>query len=93
MNFCYINIFFEASIPVTLAPSLHMGSDNRPPPQPISSKENFFKGFFELIILKCSLIFFFIYPILTGLNLCNDLNFPIGFHHSLDSFENFSISL
>jgi len=35
----------------------------------------------------------FMYLILIGLSLCKDLNFPIGFHHSSDNFENFSISL
>ena len=32
-------------------------------------------------------------PILTGLNLCSGLNFPLGSHHSSAILENFSISL
>ena len=94
MNFRDIDMFFfEASIPVTFAPSLHMGSERRPPPQPTSNKVRPFSIFFCPFKLKWFTIVSFIYWILMGLNLCNGLNFPRGSHHSSDSLENFSISL
>ena len=37
-------MFFDASIPVTVAPNLFKGSHNRPPPQPISKIFIFFNG-------------------------------------------------
>ena len=86
-------IFFsEASIPVTLAPNLHIGSDKSPPPQPISRIFTFLRGFFLSLSLNVLIILFFIYKILMGLNLCKGLNFPSGSHHSFAIFENFSIS-
>ena len=44
------------------------------------------------LILKILIILSLIYFILIGLNLCNGINFPSGFHHSSAIFENFSIS-
>src|SRR5210317_1743669 len=88
----YIIFFFDASMPTTLAPSLHIGSDNNPPPQPISSNLIFFNGLSDDLILKSLIIFSFIYLILIGLKLCNGLNLPLGSHHSSAILENFSIS-
>ena len=50
-------LFFEASMPVKFAPSLEIGSDSNPPPQPISKIFKFFKGLLLLLILKCETIF------------------------------------
>ena len=82
--------FSDASIPVTVAPNLAIGSLIKPPPQPISkifipSK----KLNFSFFILNCFFMFSVMYSILTGLNMCRGLNFPLTSHHSSASFENF----
>ena len=81
--------FSDASIPKTLAPNLHIGSDNRPPPHPISNILILSNGLSLLFSLKELIIFAFMYEILIGLNLCNGLNLPSGFHHSSAILENF----
>ena len=45
-------LFIDASIPVTFAPNLLIGSDRRPPPQPISKILRFLSGCILLLILK-----------------------------------------
>ena len=79
-------------MPTTFAPSLDIGSDRRPPPQPISNNCKFLRGLLFFCNLKCSIKLSLIYLILIGLNLCRGLNFPDGSHHSLAILENFSIS-
>ena len=73
-------------------PILTEGSHNKPPPHPISRILIFFNGLFLFFKLNALIILFFIYAILIGLNLCNGLNLPSGFHHSSAILENFSIS-
>ena len=82
----------EASIPVTVAPNLERGSLKRPPPHPISNILISFKGNFSDLFPNFFVIVSFIYLSLTGLKLCNGLNFPLGSHHSSANFENLSIS-
>ena len=52
----------------------------------------FSRGFLLFLSLKELVILSLMYEILMGLNLCNGLNLPVGFHHSSAIFENFSIS-
>ena len=53
---CATGIFLgAASIQVTAAPSLAIGSDNRPQPQPISSRSNPSNGFWFLVDLLNSI--------------------------------------
>ena len=47
------------------------------------------KKFLLFSIFKYFLILSVIYSILTGLNICNGLNFPLTSHHSSASLENF----
>ena len=91
MNY-HLIFLIDASIPVILAPNLHIGSESNPPPQPISKILIPDKGLGLFLVLNCSIIFSLIYLILIGLNLCKGLNFPWGSHHSSAIFENFSIS-
>ena len=58
-----LNIFLEASIPVTSAPSLHIGSDNNPPPHPISKILRFLSGLSLFLSLKVLIILSLIYEI------------------------------
>ena len=80
--FAILIFFSEASIPVTFAPNLDIGSAINPPPQPISKIFNLDKGKIFFSILKCLIMFSLMYFILKGLKACKGLNFPSGFHHS-----------
>src|SRR5450432_4488607 len=83
----------EASTPTTANPSRDMGSDSRPPPQPISSSRRPSKGRRAFgsrpnrcrawSRMKLSRV---------GLNLCSGANLPLGSHHSAAIFENRSTS-
>ena len=75
---------------MTKAPSLVIGTDNKPPPQPISSNFKFSKVL--AFILKCLIILSLMNFILTGLMSCNGLNLPDSSHHCSANAENFFTS-
>ena len=77
-----------------LAPSLLKGSQSKPPPHPMSNMSSFFNGSLSFRgSLKWEVSFSLMNLILAGLKMCNGLNLPFGFHHSLANFENLSISV
>src|SRR5258708_6892642 len=83
----------EASKPVTLKPSRAMGSESRPPPQPMSSRVRPSNGRRALGSRpnRCS-AWSRMKVRRTGLNLCSGANLPFGSHHSAAIFENRSTS-
>lgn len=84
---------FAASIPITSAPILAMGSHSSPPPHPTSSILSPFRGLCSFgFLLNFWHICSFMYFSLMGLNLWSGLNFPFSSHHSFASLANFSIS-
>src|SRR6266481_9999580 len=83
----------EASTPTTANPSRDMGSDNNPPPQPMSSSRKPSNGRRALGSRsnRCS-AWSRMNASRVGLNLCSGANLPFGSHHSAAIFENRSTS-
>src|SRR5437899_9792327 len=83
----------EASTPTTWNPSRVMGSESRPPPQPMSSSRSPSNGrrAFGSRANRCS-AWSRMKASLVGLNLCRGANLPFGSHHSAAIRENRSTS-